>query len=109
MDPEKRITLNQIKQHPFYLKGKAIFNKYHHNLVKEVEKVSYKKKKKIKPLKFSKNEECINNMVTSGEVQEHDWEKDNYDILNVSTKNYEYEKTTDKINKLENELYEKKN
>ena len=108
VDPEKRITLNQIKQHPFYLKGKAIFNKYHHNLVKEVEKVSYTLIKKIKPLKFSKNEECINNMVTSGEVQEHDWEKDNYDILNVSTKNYEYEKTTDKINKLENELYEKK-
>ena len=85
VDPTKRITLEEIKHHSFYLKGKAIFNKEHHNLVKEVEKLSYKK---IKSLKFSNNEECINNLVTSGGVQDESKEED---ILNVSTKNYNYD------------------
>ena len=87
VDPLKRITLDEIKQHPFYLKGKAIFNKKHHNLVKEVEKISHGMLKKIKSLKFINNEECINNLVTSGGLQ--DESKD--DILNISTKNYNYE------------------
>ena len=28
-NPDKRITISEIKQHPFYLKGKNIFNKIH--------------------------------------------------------------------------------
>ena len=88
VDPTKRITLEEIKQHPFYLKGKEIFNIQHHNLVKEVEKLSYNKIKKIKSLKFINNEECINNLATSGGVQDESKEED---ILNASTKNYNYE------------------
>ena len=43
--------------------------------------------KKIKPLKFFKNEECINNLVTSGALEN----ESKGDILNISTKNYNYE------------------
>ena len=39
--PEKRITLDEIKLHPFYLKGKELFSKKHPELIKEVEKVNY--------------------------------------------------------------------
>ena len=105
VEPGKRITLNEIKNHPFYLKGKLLFNKIHHNLVKEVEKVSSPPIKKIKPLNFPKNEEYINNLVTSEEIQNDEKEKD--DILNVSTKNYIYEKTSDKKEQISDELYEK--
>ena len=37
-DPKKRITLGQIKQHPFYLKGKALFCRKFPELVNEIEK-----------------------------------------------------------------------
>ena len=34
-EPSKRITLEKIKEHPFYLKGKALFNqKFHRNEIK---------------------------------------------------------------------------
>ena len=35
-DPKKRITLEQIKQHPFYLKGKTLFNKKYPELIEEI-------------------------------------------------------------------------
>ena len=87
VDPLKRITLDEIKLHPFYLKGKAIFSKKHHNLVKEVEKASFSMLKKIKPLKFINNEQYINNLVTTEGVKDGS----NEEIYNVSTKNYNYE------------------
>ena len=82
VDPLKRITLDEIKLHPFYLKGKDIFNKKHHELVKEVEKTYYYNIKKIKPLKFLDNEQCLNNLVTSGEIRDGSYEE----IYNKSTK-----------------------
>ena len=90
VDPLKRITLEEIKQHPFYLKGKAIFAKKHHNLVKEVEKTYHTSNtliKKIKSLKFITSDDCINNMVTSGGLKDGS----NEEILNISTKNYNIE------------------
>ena len=39
-DPEKRITIKQIKEHKFYLKGKEIFYKKHPELIKK--KISIK-------------------------------------------------------------------
>ena len=39
VDPNKRITIPEIKKHPFYLKGKSIFESKHKNLVCQVEKV----------------------------------------------------------------------
>ena len=35
-DPKKRITLEQIKQHPFYLKGKGLFKKKFPKIISEV-------------------------------------------------------------------------
>ena len=35
-DPKKRITLEQIKQHPFYLKGKTLFNNRYPELIDEI-------------------------------------------------------------------------
>ncbi len=37
-DPKKRITLEQIKKHPFYLKGKDLFNKKFPELINEINK-----------------------------------------------------------------------
>ena len=37
IDPNKRITIEQIKRHPFYLKGKDEFEKKHKDLVEQVE------------------------------------------------------------------------
>ena len=37
IDPNKRITIEQIKRHPFYLKGKDEFEKKHKDLVSQVE------------------------------------------------------------------------
>ena len=35
-DPKKRITLKQIKQHPFYLRGKTLFNNKYPELIEEI-------------------------------------------------------------------------
>ena len=39
VDPNKRITIEQIRNHPFYIKGKNIFEYKHKNLVCQVEKI----------------------------------------------------------------------
>ena len=46
LNPEKRITIEDIKKHRFYLIGKEVFNKINPELVKEIEKKNEKKKKK---------------------------------------------------------------
>ena len=58
VDPIQRITLEEIKMHPFYLKGKKFFNLIHHDLVDEVEKTAKKTnlKKKIKYNSFNMND-----------------------------------------------------
>ena len=40
VNPEKRIDINKIKKHPFYLRGKSIFNEKFPHLIKEVEQES---------------------------------------------------------------------
>ena len=37
-DPNKRISINGIKKHPFYLKGKKIFGAMHKEYIKELER-----------------------------------------------------------------------
>ena len=39
VDPNKRISLPEIRKHPFYLRGKSIFENKHKELVCQVEKV----------------------------------------------------------------------
>ena len=36
-NPDKRIDVNRIKQHPFYLKGRSIFKQKYPDLINEVE------------------------------------------------------------------------
>jgi hypothetical protein len=38
LNPEKRITIENIKKHRFYLRGKETFSKINPELVEEVEK-----------------------------------------------------------------------
>ena len=109
VDPLKRITLDEIKLHPFYLKGKELFKKKHNNLVKEVEKASYEKMKKIKTIKFDNNEEFninINNLVTSEGLKDGS----NEEILNISTKNYDNNNYENYLNYRKNseDIYSKK-
>jgi 5'-AMP-activated protein kinase catalytic alpha subunit len=53
-DPEERITIPDIKEHPFYLKGKRKFKAQHPDLVKEVE-IDYAKIEKQKEKEKNKN------------------------------------------------------
>ena len=105
-DPEKRITLDKIKLHPFYLKGKEIFNKRHPELVKEVEKVN-NNIKLFKNLKIKNNNDDslglmnnINNFITSGGFKE----KSSFDLLNTSTKNFNSEENEDDFTYISNQF-----
>ena len=91
VDPNKRITLEEIKQHPFFLKGKLLFEELHPSLVKEVEKASYKKVKILKSFKFTDKNEYNNLPTSREEVDDIRDEIEKEDILNISTKNYNRE------------------
>ena len=103
VDPSKRITLQEIKQHPFYLKGKIIFAEKHYDLIKEVEKTSYKMIKIIKNIKSNNNEECLNNLATSRGMEDNSHE----DIFNISTKNDNYNSEKNNYNNNFDEYFSK--
>ena len=83
-EPNKRITLNQIKQHPFYLKGKLLFNQKHpeikYNKINEfpiLEKNKEKKdnnKKKINS-NYVINIDCINNNYQTTITEAFDYDR----------------------------------
>ena len=105
VDPLKRITLDEIKQHPFYLNGKAIFDRKHHNLVKEVEKASYTKLKNIKSFRvINSNDEFINNLATSRGIKDGT----NEELLNTTTKNNYEDDECENSNKKPDDIYHKK-
>ena len=103
-DPEKRITLQEIKLHPFYLKGKDLFARKHPNLVMEVEKLNNLSKsnniKLIKNIKLKNHEDSFNLMnnlnnihelITSGGIKD----KSSFEFFNTSTKNFNSEENDD--------------
>ena len=103
-DPEKRITLQEIKLHPFYLKGKDLFTRKHPNLVMEVEKLNNLSKsnniKLIKNIKLKNHEDSFNLMnnlnnihelITSGGIKD----KSSFEFFNTSTKNFNSEENDD--------------
>ena len=108
VDPLKRITLDEIKQHPFYLNGKAIFDKKHHNLVKEVEKASYSKIKNVKSLRVNNNNDDYINNINNLDISRGFKKGTNNEILNISTKNNYKDDYFDNSNKKSEELYYKK-
>ena len=80
-EPNKRIDLENIKRHPFYLKGKINFTKKNINLVEEVEKVSSNYIEKIKLLKNIDNDDYLNNLIKSRELKN----KSSENLLNNTT------------------------
>ena len=68
-NPKERITIPEIKKHPFYLKGKGKFESLHPNLVNEVEK-DY-----TKNIEEGKNKE--NNNLGNRENREKEEKKEN--------------------------------
>ena len=83
-NPEERITIPEIKHHPFYLKGKQKFESLHPDLVKEVEKdySHMKKNKKNNNIKIEENENKIiedNKDENENENERNEEKKDNKD------------------------------
>ena len=115
-NPQKRITLKEIKKHRFYLKGKRKFRELLPNLVKEVEKSSNEKieykieQEKIKQIIKEKDEKEKNEnkkVDDSKEIKDLDSNKNNVNI-NVENINENKDKKTSKENKIENIIEEKK-
>ena len=104
VDPLKRITLDEIKQHPFYLNGKAIFDRKHHNLVKEVEKASFTKLKNIKSFRVINSNDEINNLATSRGIKDGT----NEELLNTTTKNNYEDDECENSNNKPDDIYHKK-
>ena len=124
-EPEKRISLSEIKLHPFYLKGKELFKKKHPDLVKEVEKLNNINKsnniKLIKNIKLKNYEDSFNimnninnihDLLTSGGIKD----KSSFEFFNTSTKNFNSEENeddflyiSDQFKKVSQNLYNKIN
>ena len=116
--PEIRITIPEIKKHPFYLKGRARFELLHADLLKEVEidyttlkeskskgdinregerKTRNEKNKSKKNLEIIKNE--LNSVDKINMDKNDEIKNDNKQNKNIITK--KYEKTVDKENEKE--------
>ena len=91
-DPSKRITIPEIKKHPFYLKGKKVFGRMHKEYLEYVDNSlllknngSFNENKKYKKKKINliknKNSEKINNIYNSN--------------TNINKLNLKYKKTID--------------
>ena len=107
-NPKKRITLNEIKNHRFYLKGKKKFQQLHPSLVKEVENTYEGKIKYIKEdQKKEENIYKINNKKFEEKENEQKNDFDSKDKIDKSGKKI-LDIKTDKILDL-NEKKDKKN
>ena len=122
-DPEKRISLQDIKLHPFYLKGKELFSRKHPDLVREVEKINFSGNNNIKLIKNIKlnnyddsfntpNLNNIHDLLTSGGIKD----KSSFEFFNTSTKNFNSEENeddfayiSDQFKKVSQNLYNKIN
>ena len=102
-DPKKRITLEQIKQHPFYLKGKDLFNKKFPELINEIKK----NEKSNNPIK----EIIINNVtpivksnilknIKENKGKNNDINSKKYYPLNINDINNLYQSYNPEINKV---------
>ena len=102
-DPKKRITLEQIKQHPFYLKGKDLFNKKFPELINEINKNEISNN----PIK----EIIINNVtpivksnvlknIKETKIKNNDMNTNKYYPLNLNEINNLYQSYQPEINKV---------
>ena len=115
-NPKKRITLNEIKNHCFYLKGKEKFKQLHPKLVKEVEKTYEEKIEYIK--EDQKNEENINQIKDEKFEEKKNEKKNDFDlkdkiyfnsdkkIIDIKTENIlDLNENKDKKNKEKNKIH----
>ena len=103
VNPEKRIDINIIKKHPFYLKGKNIFNEKFPDLINEVEQeniinINKTLKKSISESNNYKIKNKINNNYINSEYETKNNKKSN--LSESAKKSY---------NKKDNNNIEKKN
>ena len=131
-EPTKRITLQQIKEHPFFLKGKILFNQKYPDLYNNIDqdisvrslsplinnehnqekKENYKKR--IMDNNYVINIENINNMDYSYEpfildnIDNKNINEDNYKNEEINIKNVEFNNSITKFEK-ENTHTEKEN
>ncbi len=89
-EPTKRITLEQIKEHPFFLKGKYLFSQKYPDL--------FNKKKEIIFRNFHPNNKISNTTINKDRKEKKDNNKrrifdNNYiiNIENINNMNYTYE------------------
>ena len=115
LNPDKRIGINKIKQHPFYLKGKSIFKKKYPELIIEVEKANFIDYKKTLKKSFSEiihldiENENINNKVNNDNDKDQNYNNRRNNICNSANKN-ENQKCNNiveniKMRNFENNLY----
>ena len=105
VDPDKRISIPEIRKHPFYLKGKSIFNEKHGNLISQVEKIIDDEKEKI----IDTNINFINRKeINIKKSKSTDFiENENIDINNDNNKNL-YKNLFNKFN-IENNILQNEN
>ena len=96
VEPEKRITIPEIKKHPFYLKGKKLFELKHKKLVCLVEKIINDEEENINEKNnINKEEIIISNIKKSKSTNFLDDENEN---LNLNDDGYNNE-----LNKIKNQ------
>ena len=96
VEPEKRITIPEIKKHPFYLKGKKLFELKHKKLVCLVEKVINDEEENINEKNNNNKEEVIiSNIKKSKSTNFLDDDNDNINLKDDDINN--------ELNKIKNQ------
>ena len=116
-DPKKRLNIQQIKQHPFYLKGRHIFKKTFPILYEQMENTFEKKNDNNNTINNDYEEKMIQNIVIKNKNKNNlRYLRNNspYKLgkyLNMTKiKNYSKEKNSnDKMNDISSFIYIKKN
>ena len=88
IDTKKRMTIPEIRKHPFYLKGKNIFEKKHNNLVYQVERIISENNIESKEIYTNKSFSSNINKSKSTNFIDND---------NIIDKKIEYKKCLNKI------------
>ena len=94
-NPENRINLQEIKMHPFYLKGKEIFKKMHPDIYED-----FKKNSKLKYTKYINQTE--GNEKEKYEKRRMNIRSMNLDDIPLDNPDYKEEENIDESNKKEN-------
>ena len=105
-NPEKRINLQEIKEHPFYLKGKSIFYRKFPNFENKIKEINSNKEVHPQIKKIIPNFDLLKKILRrSNKSPEKKYEIDNN--INIKNKKISSINLLHKLNK-EKQIYEKK-